>query len=36
MLVYVFDEPVYQWAKTISTKFIKNHFSEIVKGDIII
>ncbi len=34
--IYFFDEPVYRWAKkTISTKFIKNHFSEIVKGDIV-
>ena len=34
--IYFFDEKVYSWAKkSITTKLIKNHFSEIVKGEVL-
>ena len=34
--IYFYNEEVYLWAKkTITDKMLKNHFSEIVKGDVI-
>ena len=34
--IYFFEEAVYKWAKkSISEKLIKNHFSEIVKGEVV-
>ena len=34
--IYFFDEKVYSWAKnSITAKLIKNHFSEIVKGEVL-
>ena len=34
--IYFYDKNIYLWAKkNISKELIKNHFSEIVKGDVI-
>ena len=34
--IYFFEEAVYKWAKkSISEKLVKNHFSEIVKGEVV-
>ena len=34
--IYFYNEKIYEWAKiNLSEKLIKNHFSEIVKGDVI-
>ena len=34
--IYFYDKDIYLWAKeNICEKLIKNHFSEIVKGDVI-
>ncbi len=33
--IYFYDKKIYNWAKdVISEKLIKNHFSEIVLGDV--
>ena len=34
--IYFYDKNIYKWAKkTITTDLIKQHFSQIVKGDIL-
>tara|TARA_Y100001970_G_scaffold5943_1_gene6698 strand:+ start:10781 stop:11122 length:342 start_codon:yes stop_codon:yes gene_type:complete len=34
--IYFYNEKIYNWAKkTLNEKMIKNHFSEIVLGDVI-
>tara|TARA_B100000686_G_C15877358_1_gene519327 strand:- start:96 stop:431 length:336 start_codon:yes stop_codon:yes gene_type:complete len=34
--IYFYHKPIYEWAKkNITEKLIKNHFSEIVKGEVV-